>query len=438
MGSGRNNSFLKIVRCTYNWKTSQLRVDGVVTAKEKPKIILSLRGIFLGEPVLFENECCNTKTDCSYDWFLSSYFEALEDGIEIDIDVYFSNKIISTLREKVIFEDIILKRQINYFNKAELLLEEKNNIKDFLNKYGKSDLNLLEKITIEASSLCNLRCIHCTASSHYSAIERCNMDNDLFMKAIETVKKIKSIKTIQFNGIGEPLLNDMLPEMVMTASKIPTINSILFFTNGMLINEEFSQKISKIEVPCTIFISIDGRTPNENNALRVGSDYALLKKKIFILLKNIYTNKKIKIRLNNLVIPTKKTIDEIPLTPRFLLEDFGFLEIDTRRMLYFPSMDSLHLNKYKLKKHHKFKKVLCKRPFNETTIRSNGDVIVCHWDSTCELTMGNLNENAIEEIWLGKKYVNVRNSMLPTSKSDELNKTCQKCHVMNSGCLYRN
>jgi len=291
----------------------------------------------------------------------------------------------------------------------------------------------LKFLTIESSSLCNLRCKYCVVSNNYEKIDRGIITNDILSKAIESVNEFDTISTIQLSGLGEPLVNPNFIKMVERIHNETTIKNLKFFTNGMLLTKEVSDALSKIPLKTSIFISIDGRTPRENNTLRKGSDYNTVKDNLFYFLRQIREKKNFRVKIHNLIVDEQDSEINVP---KFLLRDFGFIGIDTHKAFYFPDLSEKTLNNNHIKVFSNPNKKVCRRTFSQTTIRSNGDVIRCHWDSTCKMVMGNVLTENLTNIWHGEKYIDNRKLMMPDISFSQLPNVCQNCHAMNEGYLY--
>lgn len=151
------------------------------------------------------------------------------------------------------------------------------------------------------------------------------------------------------------------------------------------------------------------------------------------LLKNIRNRLWFDVQIHNLNVQGRQ---ENVLPPKFLLNDFGFLRIDSHRASYFPELSEEKLLADHILIYHNQHKQVCKRMFEQATIRSNGDVVRCHWDSTCSIVMGNILKTPFQQIWHGEHYRRLRMSMMPEAPFEQLPQACQKCHAMNDGFLY--
>lgn len=291
----------------------------------------------------------------------------------------------------------------------------------------------LRLVHVESSSLCNLRCQYCVVSNNYGRIERNNISEQVLDAALQSINEIPTIWVIQVSGLGEPLVNPGFCHMLWRIYHETKVRNIWFFSNGMLLTKEVSDELAKIPLNFKIFFSIDGRTPEENGRQRRGSVYPIVRQNILYFLKQIAGKSNFNVGIHNLIIARE---GETVYTPEFLLNDFGFLHIDSHRTFYFPELSQKTLHDEGIEIHHKPDKRVCKRMFAQATIRSNGDVVRCHWDSACSIVMGNVLEQSLKEIWWSDKYVALRKKMMPEVPMEELPEACQKCHAMNDGYLY--
>ena len=77
----------------------------------------------------------------------------------------------------------------------------------------------------------------------------------------------------------------------------------------------------------------------------------------------------------------------------------------------------------------------CDHVINTLTIRANGEVVPCCYDLTTELSMGNITNDSLEDIWNNSKYNKLRNSI----NSKKYISICNNCNVVRpSVFLIRN
>ena len=123
-------------------------------------------------------------------------------------------------------------------------------------------------ISIEPTRLCNLKCfycIHATRGMQNSILERMgiplkHMDMDIYKKLIHDIMEFpEQPKRILFSGLGEPLVNPYLSEMISGLRKVRYSGRIDINTNGTLLTPEYSSKLLDAGIT-RILISLQGLT----------------------------------------------------------------------------------------------------------------------------------------------------------------------------------
>lgn len=185
-----------------------------------------------------------------------------------------------------------------------------------------------------------------------------------------------------------------------------------------------------------IEFSLDGKSAEENNNIRVGSNY----KKVSSLIKNLIelkhklNIKKPQIFIANCQIPTE---DEVkrgqPKLADYIIEDFSQYDDSEIKFkvcwtIYWLGMPS-ETSKYKLIESFEGMDTLnyCEHPIEIITIRYNGDVVACCYDTTSTYVLGNIKESSIKEIWNNERYRALRKSI----KSKNYLPLCNNCNVLN-------
>lgn len=353
----------------------------------------------------------------------------------IRAEVHANGKVVSVAESAVLFEDDIPDQFCSSIGtKNGITINDDQKIADICESMRRCDFKPpLKFLHIESSSVCNLRCRYCVVSNNYQCIERSVISEEVLDRAIDVINQSPALRTVQISGLGEPLTNPNFCHILERIEKETHIRRVWFFTNGMLLTPEISKQIAKSRLNLRIVVSIDGATAKENNFYRKGSDYRVVRRNLLALLKNIRNRPWFDVQIHNLIV---QDMQKNVSPPPFLLNDFGFLRIDSHRAFYFPELSEDKLMADHISIYRNKHKQVCKRMFEQATIRSNGDVVRCHWDSTCSIVMGNVLTTPFEEIWHGEHYRKLRMSMMPEAPFDQLPAACQKCHAMNDGFLY--
>ena len=283
------------------------------------------------------------------------------------------------------------------------------------------------RVRIEPSSVCNLRCQHCPTGVSYGKVERTVMKPALFERILAQLRQQANFTECVLYLGGEPLLNKDLPLMIRRLRAETTVSRILFNTNGMLLREQLCRELAEAGVD-QIEISIDGRTPEENNRIRRGADYAKVRDHIRLLARFLPAER---ITIANTVVKRPGDPDR-PTTPSFLAEDFPGLAIQSTYAMKWPGLEVEHSLLAEAPPDSKESPGYCKKPFTELAIRANGDVVPCCFDLGSELVLGNVKEQDLLDIWHGAAYRQLRETVL-RNEIAALPALCRKCPIYAAG-----
>lgn len=125
----------------------------------------------------------------------------------------------------------------------------------------------LAKLYIEPTSLCNLACRTCIRNVWDEPLG--SMDEMTFTRIISGIKALEFPPVVFFGGYGEPLLHPHIVEMVAQTRAVAA--SVELITNGTLLTRERSRQLVKAGLN-TLWISLDGATPEAYADVRLGAD----------------------------------------------------------------------------------------------------------------------------------------------------------------------
>ena len=214
--------------------------------------------------------------------------------------------------------------QLNYLLHKihnQLKLVKSHSMRALLNNFKPSAPT---SVRIETVDACNLRCSHCPTGLRmkHNPKNSVVMSDGTFEKTIFLLQKLPSVTSALFYVGGEPLLNKHLDNMIRRVKEETYVKRISFNTNGMLLNREWAMRLIEAKTD-NITISLDGRSKEENDRIRKGSQYERIKNNIYQLQEVIdQRNAKTKIKIANTNIQKVNEINETPSIPSFLVEDF--------------------------------------------------------------------------------------------------------------------
>ena len=279
-------------------------------------------------------------------------------------------------------------------------------------------------LRLEPASSCNFRCIHCPTGLDLNSSLGI-MSEDTFNKIYEKISKYSFKIIVLYHG-GEPFLNRNFINIIKKLK--PLTNTIKTVTNGSLLNDSLIEQIIDSGIDIVEF-SLDGVSPEQNNKIRIGSDFQKIAENIkkLIVLRNSRNLKKPQIYIANAQIPSNThQLDNIKV-PQYLQDTFREIGDDIQyKLSYVMSWPGLNLNPQPAKLENNF----CDHIVNTFTIRWNGDVVPCCFDLINMMVMGNALIEDLDDIWNNEKYQKLRND-IKNFNPPELCKNCIELSPQN-------
>lgn len=319
-------------------------------------------------------------------------------------------------------------------------------------KFQLSRLNNFKKLNylpitmdVEPTTGCNFRCTMCQVSS--PDFKANNMELSTFIKFINDNKQLIKIK---LQGMGEPLVNKNIYEMIKIAKQNGIATEII--CNGSMLNKKNISKLLKNSL-AKLTISIDGASKQVFESIRVKSNFeeVISNSKNF---KEMTRNKFVRpefsawstIQESNYeeiekIAELCKTIGFDDLTFQVFLTGWGKNEwenINNKKNINFRNtnvrerfnkvISKYSSNNFKIKVFEEnlltYKKK-CSWPWNSSYISAKGDIVPCCIIGDPKvINMGNVNESSFKNIWYSKQYNEFRDKI---SKND-LNEFCKNCY----------
>jgi len=286
-------------------------------------------------------------------------------------------------------------------------------------KAGEHALGLPSVVMIEISSACQLRCPLCPVGSQ-------TLDRVSQIMPLETFKKIVDelgdyLYHININGMGEPLLNNQIVEMVRYA-KSKNVFVDLYTNFEITDKHEIIEGLVDAGLD-SILVAIDGATSEVYEEYRIRGNFDRVSENVRKLVQARKKAGKNKPEINIQFVPMKQNHHQMKDMTQ-LAHDLGadMLEIKRPFLFWGQKADALKF----LPNEEKFnmydidgdtiswkgeEKPICGFLWTSSVILPNGSVTPCCFDYEGSATFGNINESSFAEIWNGKKYKAFRRAM---------------------------
>ncbi len=129
----------------------------------------------------------------------------------------------------------------------------------------------LTRLYIEPTDHCNLDCVTCYRNNWAEALGR--MTDATYAHILAGITDLDPKPTIFFGGVGEPTLHTHLPDWIKQATELGA--PVEMITNGTLLKEDLARKLIASGLD-TLWVSIDGATPESYADVRLGAELPLV------------------------------------------------------------------------------------------------------------------------------------------------------------------
>ena len=299
-------------------------------------------------------------------------------------------------------------------------------------------------IDVEPIDTCNFACDHCQVTHWTRKTTRLTTE-----RFISILRQLPMLRQIKLQGMGEPLLNRHLIEMLERGEMG---RAIFVVTNGSVYTENIAQKFSSLR-GTTIIISMDGATAETFEAIRVNGNFQKVVDNVADMVRRrrgVWPG----IELRSVV--TLRNAHELPdlvrlakrlgvdkLTATTLLTDWGkegmkglIAPIDVSRG--HPRVDQsireatevaaeieMPLNVEHGQRYSKANR--CPWPWQSSYIAANGDVVpCCQIADSSVVKMGNVFDEPFADVWNDDKYRELRRRIA----DDDIPHYCRSCYGM--------
>ena len=271
-------------------------------------------------------------------------------------------------------------------------------------------------LQIEPSSICNYRCVFCFETDKTFTDKKNGfmgkMDKDLFKNIIDQIEG--NIEFISLASRGEPLANPDIPEMLEYCSN--KFLNLKINTNASLLDEKKIHSILAGGVKTLVF-SADAADEKLYSELRVNGNLKKVLKNVETF-QNIrekkYPNNSIITRVSGVKFNDKQNFDEMIKLWSGLVDQVAFVDYNPWENSYEKPSNNIE--------------EACSDLWRRMFIWWDGKINPCDVDYKSLLSVGNIKDNNISELWLSKKYNKYREEHLNSKRKNI--KPCHSCTVV--------
>ncbi len=251
---------------------------------------------------------------------------------------------------------------------------------------------------LEITNFCNLNCEMC-ARRVMSRSEGV-MSFGLFSKIIDEIAEKQPHAFIHYYGIGESMVDKRLFEKLAYSRRKGLRNSLLFTNGQLLLHKENYKRLAEAGLT-SIGVDVDAMCPETYEKIRIGGKFETTKRGVELLYGYIREKGlRTRVELAYQIVPG---VNENEIAPFVSWCDANRYEYKLVTMHDWAGMRS-DVGQTKVaglaEMHHTPRQNPCPFLWNGFTIAWDGRVPVCFQDADVRDSMGDLNDQSIEEVWV--------------------------------------
>ena len=247
-------------------------------------------------------------------------------------------------------------------------------------------------IVVETTSRCNLKCIMCDHPSMKR--EKKHMDMSVYTKTIDDMASL-GLGRIGLSRFGEPLMHPSIIEMIEYARR-RGIRRVSMSTNATLLTERLAEDLIRSGLD-DLAISIDGASKETFERIRVGANYDKVVANVERLMeirKRLGAARPL-VRVNAVLMEENK--EEYPE----ILAKWRPI-VDGVRVSLMASYGDVQAHSTvgdfnELVKDNRIRP--CPQLWTRLVVLAGGETTVCCADYEGKLSVGNISDHTIEELW---------------------------------------
>ena len=285
---------------------------------------------------------------------------------------------------------------------------------------------------IEPSSKCNLRCNYCAFSKKVALKERShimeNMSNETFALIVSQLKEFpRPFKNICFTGLGEPLMNPLLPDMIKTIKDAGVSERVILITNAA--NLTYDNSLGLVDAGLdAITISVNGLNADDYEKFTERRiDYDKFIKQIAFL----YANKRqLRVDLKTIDLCINSDDDK-----KYFFNTFGNICDRINVETVAPIMSGVtyddknikNINNVSKYSEIKERRRVCSQAFYRFCISSLGKVNFCDPVIGFPYNELDISKTTLKDIWNGTFHKQLQLNQL--QKTSEIPPPCKNCPI---------
>ncbi len=309
------------------------------------------------------------------------------------------------------------------------------NRKDIFNRNNLSEVVPLStpyKINIDVANACNFRCNFCFHAIDGKELRQSGfrpgiMDYELFKKILQQISEFpEKIKCIGLAGIGEPLLNKRLPDMIQLVKTHDIADKVVVTTNGSLLTKDLSESLVNAGLD-EMIISIEALDDEKYAEI---TSVSINVEELTENIKYLYNNKgncSVFVKIIDIAFDARngekrfyERFDHISdlayvekIIPQFKPVDYDTLKLDYDQTLYGKKISPVDV---------------CSMIFYAMQISTGGNVCPCCVDYNETVVFGNVEKANLSDIWNSRRFDQFRRTHLYRKRA--MIELCHNCDYL--------
>jgi len=269
---------------------------------------------------------------------------------------------------------------------------------------------------IEITNFCNLRCIMCPYSK--MTRKKQHMKFETFKKIVDEIKNYPQGLS-WFHMFGEPLLHPKVFDFIKYGKKVGL--KIGISTNCTVLDKEKSRKLLKFNID-KIILCLDGNTKKTYEKLRKGAKFEIVKNNI----------------INFLDMKKRGNFSKPHIILQLVKNKYNENEIESFKKEWKDKVDEINISEFgewggqvdEISKLSTMKKrnlrFPCEYIWHILAIHSDGNVTICCVDFDKKISLGNVKNQKIYDIWNSKEMKKLREQQIKHNFNNGLCDFCKE------------